>query len=130
MKAGRCIACLFFWSFLLSLANAQQPQYQNDVHWCTSILSIRVIQEAKFSAVYGFDVNSQGKPINIRKVNVPLISKIDTPLTDCIASWRLAQPGNKATAMFRFEYGWIEVSVTNGAFKVSVPARTSGQNSQ
>ncbi|MGB0063358.1 MAG: hypothetical protein WBP85_02850 [Terracidiphilus sp.] len=129
MKARWIIGCFFLSSSFL-VARAQTLQLTNDVHWCATIPSFRVLEEAKFSAVYLFDVDTLGKPVNIRRVNVPFISKRDKPLIDCVASWHLVGSERKSAATFRFEYGWIDVSDTSGGFKISVPAEVSGQNSR
>jgi hypothetical protein len=99
------------------------------VHWCPTIPSFNVLQEARFSAVYGFEVNSRGKPVNVRRASVPFISGKDEPLIDCITSWMLPASLGKATAVFSFEWGWKGVSVTSGAFNIFASSQAPKHNS-
>jgi len=123
---ARQIACSFLLSFLfLDRGPAQQTHSQKDVHWCAEIPSIPVLQEAKFSAVYGFEITPEGRPVKIQRVSVPFISKADGPLTHCIASWHLPPSKSKATATFLFEWGWRNLVVHSGDLVISIPAHTS-----
>jgi hypothetical protein len=98
---------------------------KNDVHWCAAIPSFPVLQEAKFSAVYGFDIDAEGRPVKIERASVPFISKKDKPLIDCIASWHLPPSKGKATATFHFEWAWKGAEVRSGDFAISVSPSTS-----
>jgi hypothetical protein len=123
---ARQIACSFLLSFLfLDRVPAQQSQPPQDVHWCDAIPSFPVLQEARFSAVYAFDISMKGRPIRIQRASVPFISKADRPLIDCISGWRLSASKGKATATFRFEWGWQGLEVRSGDLVISIPAHTS-----
>ena len=122
MKRINWAARLFLLAVLSQSALAQDSHPRNDVHWCQMIPPFSVLQEARFSAVYIFDVKSDGKPTNIRRASVPLISKKDGPLIDCINSWIVPASLGRVTAVFSFEWGWKGVSVTSGSFKISAPA--------
>ena len=125
MNKGRQIACLICLLFLMGTTPAQQMHSKSDVHWCADIPSFPVLQEAKFSAVYVFNVSAEGRPVKIERASVPFISKKDKPLIDCIASWHLPPSKSKATATFHFEWAWKGVEVRSGDLAISVPPSTS-----
>jgi len=102
---------------------AQRQHAQTDIHWCNSIPSFPVLQEAQFSAVYSFRVGIHGKPTTIQRISIPFISKADKPLMDCIASWHLPQKERKYTAVFQFKWGWTGLMVHSDNFSVKIPIR-------
>jgi hypothetical protein len=105
-------------SFVSLFAQATHPQ--NDVHWCASIPAPRALQEAKFTAVYVFELSKSGKPIEIKKA-VNHFLKDDEPFIRCISSWSLPTASGKGTASFVWEWGWTNLEVSAGEFRESVP---------
>ncbi|MGA2348966.1 MAG: hypothetical protein ABSF70_00920 [Terracidiphilus sp.] len=129
MTTVRKLACIMFVLGLLQHAFAQEQQVKDDVRWCPTIRSFPVLQEARFSAVYVFDLNAHGCPVNIRRANVPFISKADRTLIACIADWHLPKSKSKGTAVFSFQWGWKSLQVTAGDFAVTVPAQPPNSDS-
>jgi hypothetical protein len=77
MTTNRKLTCFVFVLGLFQHAFTQERQTTGDVHWCATIQSFPVLQEAHFSAVYVFDLDAHGQPVNIRRASVPFISKAD-----------------------------------------------------
>jgi hypothetical protein len=129
MTTVRKLVCFVFVVGLFPNVFAQEPQAKGDVHWCQTIQSFPVLQEAQFSAVYVFDLDANGRPINIRRAHVPFISKVDKTLIACIAGWHLPRSRSKGTAVFSFKWGWTDLQVTCGDFKSIVPAHPQNSDS-
>src|ERR1039458_1438520 len=102
MTTTRKLACLVFVLGLIPHLFAQELQAKGDIRWCPTIQSFPVLQEAKFSAVYVFDLGANGQPINIRRASVPFISKADKTLIACIAGWHLPKSRTNGSAVFSF----------------------------
>jgi hypothetical protein len=122
LGAKTCFAFLFLLVCAAPVAVTQEAPSNNTVHWCSTIPTFPVLQEAVFSAVYVFDLSPNGKPANIRRASVPFISKKDGPLVACIASWRVRSRAGKGTATFQFRWGWIGVDIASGLYHTSIPA--------
>jgi hypothetical protein len=90
---------------------------------------LSVWREAKFSAVFGFEVDETGKPIRIESFKNPLFLKDDAPFIACISSWSLPTASGKGTATFVWEWACksIEISVNGGhkSFPCQQPKPTS-----
>jgi hypothetical protein len=123
MEHLRRLAGFFFFVALLPRALAEDLQTKNDVHWCSTIPTLPVLQEAQFTAVYVFELDGHGKPFNIRQAHVPFISRKDSALISCIADWRLPKSNMKGTATFSFKWEWTGLEVIAGDFTVAVPAK-------
>jgi hypothetical protein len=130
MNAPRLVGCLALLAGMLVQAQTNEPLLKSDVHWCEAIPSFAVLQEATFTAIYTFDLNSHGRPVQIQRVSVPLISKADAPLVACIESWHLPKSRSKGTAAFTYHWGWTDLKVTSGDFNVTRPAHSSNPDSR
>jgi hypothetical protein len=130
MNAHRLVGCFALLSGILAQPQTNEPLQKSDVHWCAPIPSFAALQEATFTAVYTFDLNSRGRPVQIQRVNVPLISKADAPLVACIESWHLPKSRSKGTAVFSFKWGWTDLQVISGDFEVTIPAHPRNPDSR
>ena len=117
--------CLVLMSLILSVlsttsAFAQKGPFSPSVTWCQKMPPLSDAT-ARGTIVYGFDLDQQGKPFNIKRTIAPSFFTDDKLLTDCIAAWRVPTGGRKATATFWFQSGsWTRIRVYAGGDQVDL----------
>jgi hypothetical protein len=120
LNSVRLLGCFALLSIPFSNVCAQKAAPREDVRWCAAIPAFPVLQEATFTAVYGFQTDANGRPTNIRRLSVPSFLEKDRPLIACIASWSLPVGLSEGTASFHFHWGWTGLDVSSGSYKVSI----------
>ena len=89
---------------------------------------------ASFTDVFGFTVDSNGKPTEIRPISAPYVSS--TEAISCIAAWRLPMSkGEKLVASLSWKHGmgWSSLSISGRGIRLVVelqPAVSSSASLQ
>jgi hypothetical protein len=118
MKAHLVIA-VYFILLLVSTCSREAHRATDLVTPCDVPVS-RDLQEASFVVTYRFDVNTDGKPINVNKVKNDYLP--DQPFASCISTWDLPSLSGEGTATFfrkPAQGGWTEVVVAGKGFNRS-----------
>jgi hypothetical protein len=111
---------------LMSLTSSAVAKGQ-EVNLCLFSLSPGILQaNASFSAIYDFDVDKNGVPVNIK----PLAQEFTKPADAqaCIGEWRLPQSASKhlvATFEWHHGVGWTGLAISGPGMKLRV--HLSGQ---
>ena len=91
---------------------------KDKITWC-QIDTPHHLQEAQFTAVFAFETDQNGKPVNIRKVLNPFLG--DEAFMACISGLSLPSASGTVTASFQWKWGWTEIEVKAKGLKKSLP---------
>ena len=130
MKLTRSILLFLVVVWLSQPGSAYETRPESDLHWCPEIPAFKELQEARFSAVYTFELNQEHRPVHIRQASVPLIAKRDEAIRSCIGSWIMNTEATRGTATFYFYWGWKNFVVVSGDRMISVPAQLVSPDSR
>jgi hypothetical protein len=120
---------VFRWTLLLLLlpaVNVLVAQGQ-EINFCAFRLSPGVMQaNASFNAIYDFNVNKDGVPINIKAIARQFTDPI--AVQTCIGEWRLPESALKhLVAVFQWDHGtgWTRLAISGPGIKLTI--HLSGQ---
>jgi hypothetical protein len=103
------------------------PANCQEVNFCAFSLPKGVLQaNASFNAIYQFDVDKNGDPINIKPTAKEFTNPQDVQV--CIRQWTLPQSANQhLVAVFEWRHGigWTKLAVSGPGIKLTV--HLSGQ---
>jgi hypothetical protein len=107
---------------LLSVFCVSRKAAAQEVDFCAFAVPPTIVQGyASFSVIYVFDVNNEGRPINLK----PVSQGFTTPeeVQSCIESWKLPEYSKKRlVASFRWKHGvgWTQLAITGEGVKLTI----------
>ena len=115
-------------TFALSLLlGAGRQANGQDISFCSLPMSKAILQaHTSFNAVYTFDVDQHGVPINIRAVSKQFTKPED--VSTCLAQWKLQNAALKHLAVaFEWQHGigWTKLAISGP--EISITVRLTGQ---
>jgi hypothetical protein len=112
---------------LFSLLGAGRPAKGQDINFCALPLSPAILQaHTSFNAVYEFDVDQHGVPLNIKSVSKQF-TKLEEVVA-CLAQWKLQNAASKhLVVVFTWQHGigWTKLAISGS--EVNITVRLSGQ---
>ena len=114
-------------TFALVLLGAGRRANGQDISFCSLPLSQAILQaHTSFNAVYTFDVDEHGVPVNIKAVSKQFTKPED--VTTCLGQWKLQNAALKHLVVafeWQHEIGWTKLTVSGP--DVNLTVRLSGQ---
>lgn len=105
---------------LVFLFNPSQGGIKSEITFCNLEVSKNTKRaNASFSVIYAFEIDQEGKPSKIQKIQDKYVGK--EKVIACLSEWRFIglPSGTDLIAFFRWQHGkgWVEVSVVGQDFK-------------
>ncbi len=111
--------------YLLSLLilcsySPAEEQFGTEIAVCDLQIPSSIKQaNASFSMRYSFELDKEGRPVKVSKIQDRYASKEDVEA--CISGWRFhgLPSGKQFVATFRWQHGkgWVEITVVGKGFK-------------
>jgi len=103
-----------------------QGKVKSEIAFCNLEVNNTIKQaKADFNVIYLFEIDTEGKPVNINKIQDKYIGK--EKVVECLSEWRFeGLPTDvKLTVIFRWEHGkgWTKLSVVGKEFSYVVKVK-------